>query len=89
MLQSVSLRVITPVVWLEAPDWLTLEEASYLSGHDLDTVRWLANDGAFDLRDDGLIDRASLREFQEALLEVLWLTSTPPSGLQPRKRQAC
>jgi len=71
MLQSVSLRVITPVVWLEAPGWLTPAEASYLSGYDVETVRWLAEDGGFDTRDDGLIDKASIREFQEALLEVL------------------
>lgn len=80
-------RVITPVVWLEAPDWLTLEGVSFLTGYDVATVHWLADDGAFDLRDDGLIDKASVREFQEALLEVQWLTSPPLSGLQPKRRR--
>ena len=74
MLQSVPLRIITPVVWLESPDWLTPEQASYLSGHDLETVHWLIEDGGVDARRDGgtwLIEKESLHDYQEALALVL------------------
>jgi len=67
-------RIVTPVSWAFAPEWLTVKEASELSGHDLDAMRWMIQDGAVDTRRTGdtwLIEKASLREFQEALLEVL------------------
>jgi len=64
-------RIVTPVTWAFAPDWLTVEQASYLSGHDEDTVRWLVEDGSIDTRLDGLIDKESLHEYQEALALVL------------------
>ena len=32
MLQFVPPRMLTPVIWLEAPEWLTPEEASELPG---------------------------------------------------------
>ena len=67
-------RVITPVSWIAAPEWLTVREACELSGHDVDTLHWMIQDGALDTRREGdtwLIEKASLREFQEALLEVL------------------
>jgi hypothetical protein len=66
-------RVATLVSWAFAPEWLTVEQASALSGHDLDILRWMIQDGAVDTRRDGgtwLIEKASLREFQESLLEV-------------------
>ena len=71
---SPATRVVTGVSWAFAPEWLTLEEASYLSGHDVDTLRWLIHDGGVDAKRQGdtwLIEKASLREFQETLLEVL------------------
>ena len=67
-------RVATMVDWAFAPDWLTVEQASSLSGHDEDTVKWLILDGGVDVRRDGdtwLIDKASLHEYQEALVLVL------------------
>jgi hypothetical protein len=67
-------RIITPVTWLAASDWLTIQQAMALSGHDADTVKWLILDGGVDAKRDGdtwLIDKASLHEFQEALAEVL------------------
>ena len=66
-------RVVTLVSWAFAPEWLTVQEASELSGHDVDTLHWLIQDGALDTRCVGntwLVEKASLREFQEALLEV-------------------
>ena len=71
MLQSVPQRVITPVVWYEFPDWLTVEQACYLSGHSLDDMLFIIEDGGVDLNLDGLIDKASLYEFQESLALVL------------------
>ena len=67
-------RIVTMVTWIAAPEWLTIGEASYLTGHDPETVRWLIDDGAFEVRREGgawLIDKVSLREYQETLLEVL------------------
>jgi hypothetical protein len=67
-------RIATMVDWAFAPDWLTVQQAVELSGHDVDTVRWLIEDGAVDTRRDGdtwLIEKESLYEFQEALAEVL------------------
>jgi hypothetical protein len=71
---SPATRVVTGVSWVFAPEWLTVGEASHLSGHDADTLRWMIQDGAVDTKRQGdgwLIEKASLREFQEALLEVL------------------
>ena len=67
-------RIVTPVSWIAAPEWLTIQEACELSGHGVDTMRWLTQDGAVDTKREGdawLVEKASLREFQEALLEVL------------------
>lgn len=67
-------RIVTLVSWVFSPEWLTMKEASELSGHDLGTLHWMIQDGAVDTRrekDVWLIERASLREFQESLLEVL------------------
>ena len=49
-------------------------EASELSRHDEDTIRWLVQDGALDTKNVGdgcLIEKASLHEYQEALALVL------------------
>ena len=35
----------TPVVWLAAPEWLTLEEATRLSGLDEETLKRLIASG--------------------------------------------
>jgi hypothetical protein len=67
-------RPTTLVSWIAAPDWLTIHEASDLSGHDPDTLRWMIQDGAVDTRVvDGqhLIDAKSLEEYQKCLLWVL------------------
>ncbi|NLF03351.1 MAG: hypothetical protein GX601_20510 [Anaerolineales bacterium] len=64
-------RVITPVVWLEAPDWLTIEDACYLTGWDAAAMQEIISEGGVDLNDEGLIAKDSLYEFQEALLLVV------------------
>jgi hypothetical protein len=64
---------VTLVSWAFAPDWLTVEEASTLSGFDADTLHWLIGHGALDAQRNGdgwLIEKAVLREFQESRLEV-------------------
>jgi hypothetical protein len=66
-------RVVTLVSWIFAPEWLTIQEASELYGHDADTLRWLIRDKLLDTKhqdDTCLIDKASLREFQETLLKA-------------------
>jgi hypothetical protein len=71
-------RVITPVTWLAASDWLTPEEAAYLSGHSVAVIRWLMEDGAIETNDAGLIDKTSLHDYQECLLLV---SNWPPQTL--------
>jgi hypothetical protein len=71
---------MTLVSWAFAPEWLTIEEASALSGHPLEVLDWLIEDGALDTRRDGggwLIEKESLWEFREALLEVLQMNGSP------------
>jgi hypothetical protein len=64
-------RVATVVDWLFAPDWLTFEQACFLSGWDADQMVEIIREDGVDLDDAGRIEKQSLREFQEALLDVL------------------
>jgi hypothetical protein len=57
--------------WVFAPSWLSRFEAAWLSGHTLDYIEWMVQDGCIDLNEDGLIDKRSLWEFQETLQELL------------------
>ena len=69
-------RLPTMVDWVTAPAWVTPQTAAFLMGrnYDLNTIHELMAIGAFDLRDAPgggfLIERASLREYQEALLDL-------------------
>ena len=66
-------RRITPVTWALAPDWLTIAEAADLSGFDPELLQHLIEDGGVDaeqLGDRWLIEKQSLREYQEALALV-------------------
>ncbi|MCD6552436.1 MAG: hypothetical protein J7M16_00340 [Anaerolineae bacterium] len=67
-------RPATMVDWWAAPEWLTLEQAVRLSGFDAETMRQIIAEGGVDLKDTAggelLIEKESLREFQEALLLV-------------------
>ena len=61
-------RLVTPVTLAFAPDWLTIDEACYLLGHDQETVKWLILDGGVEAKQDGdtwLVDKWSLHEYQE------------------------
>jgi hypothetical protein len=64
-------RRITPLTWALAPDWLTPDQAGYLTGHSLDYVQWMIDDDAVDLDENGLIGKRSLWNFQESLALVL------------------
>ena len=64
-------RIATPVDWLFAPNWLTVEEACFLSGWDTASMLEIMDEGGVDLNLDGLIHRQSLWEFQEACALVL------------------
>ena len=64
------------VTWLAAPDWLTPSEAAALLGpaEDVASILALMNAGAVDWEEiDGrlLIEKESLREYKDALWEVL------------------
>jgi hypothetical protein len=64
------------VTWLAAPDWLAPSEAAALLGsaEDVASILALMNAGAVDWEEiDGrlLIEKRSLREYKDALQEVL------------------
>ena len=67
----VTRRVATPVDWLFAPEWLTVQQASELSGWDPGSLLEIVGKGGVDVDDAGLVQKQSLYEFQEALAEVL------------------
>ena len=70
-------RIATPVDWLFAPEWLTIEQACFLSGLDAATMAKIIREDGVDLDDDGRIEKQSLLEFQEAMLDVLnWCPSS-------------
>ena len=73
MQESPRRRVVTPVTWLAAPDWLTLQQAAELTGHSLDNIQEIVRTGGVELRKDGdrvLIEKRSLYDFQETLMEL-------------------
>jgi hypothetical protein len=70
-MESRPARIVTPVTWAFAPEWLTVGQACTLSGHTPDVMRHIVAIGGVDTSDVGLIEKASLWEFQEALALVL------------------
>jgi hypothetical protein len=64
-------RVATTVDWLFAPDWLTPEEACFLSDWDKDILLEIITEDGVDLNDEGLIEKQSLQELLESLALVL------------------
>ena len=71
--QQVPTRFSTIVDWFFAPAWLTVEEASSLVGYSAARVQAWVDAGYVDAENDHgrwLIDKRSLREYQEALFEV-------------------
>ena len=64
-------RIARGIDWAFAPDWLTEEEACFLSGHDRGALRSIIEEGGVDLDTRGLIEKCCLHEFQECLALVL------------------
>ena len=57
--------------WAFAPEWLTVEQACFLSGWDAVSMAEIIREDGVDLDDAGRIEKQSLYEFQEALAKVL------------------
>jgi hypothetical protein len=64
-------RTVTPIAWMEAPQWLTIEEACRLSGWDVFSMLEIIDEGGVDLNTEGLIEKESLYDFQQCLALVL------------------
>jgi excisionase family DNA binding protein len=63
----------TLVSWIDAPEWLTLQEAAHLSGFEFALLYEIIEDGGVEAErfgDRWLIEKESLREYQEALVMV-------------------
>jgi hypothetical protein len=67
---SANLRIATGVDWAFAPDWLDLDQACFLSGWDRGAMLEIIRVDGVDLNDAGLIEKHSLWEFQETLVEL-------------------
>ena len=63
-------RTVSAVKWALAPDWLTVEGACFLSGWDANSMLEIIDAGGVDLNREGLIEKQSLGEFQEACVLV-------------------
>jgi hypothetical protein len=63
-------------VWLAAPEWLTLEEATRLSGLDEETLQRLIVSGDLEVQENAgavLIEKLSLSEWLDALLDLEYI----------------
>lgn len=63
-------RYVNMVTWIFAPEWLTFEEACYLSGYDRGTMRQVLEVDGVDLDDAGRIEKRSLWEWLEVSVEL-------------------
>jgi hypothetical protein len=64
-------RIATMVDWLFAPEWLTIEEACFLSGWSESAMKEIIEEGGVDLNMEELIEKRSLREFNECAALIL------------------
>jgi len=72
-MESSPKQYVTPVTWLAAPGWLTPQQAAALTGHSLEDIQRIMAEGAVELGQDSdqvLIEKDSLYEFQETLVEL-------------------
>jgi hypothetical protein len=56
---------------MEAPDWLSIEQACRLTGWDEKSMQEIIDEGGVDLNEQGLIEKQSLYDFQGCLAQVL------------------
>jgi hypothetical protein len=68
-------RYVNMVTWTFAPEWLTLEEACYLSNYDRDTMLKVLEVDGVDLDDAGRIEKRSLWEWLEVSVEYAHLSN--------------
>jgi hypothetical protein len=54
-----------------APEWLTIEEACFLSGWSESAMKEIIEEAGVNLNDEGLIERESLYEFNECTALIL------------------
>jgi hypothetical protein len=64
-------RVATGVDWAFAPDWLTFEEACFLSGYDRGFMLQVVEVDGVDLDNAGRIEKRSLWEWLEVSVELV------------------
>ena len=60
-------RIATGIDWALAPDWLTIEEARFLTGHDRGYLLSVIEGDGVDLDNEGLIEKQSLLDWQETV----------------------
>ncbi|MBN1975939.1 MAG: hypothetical protein JW918_00935 [Anaerolineae bacterium] len=63
-------QIVNMVTWTFAPDWLTFEEACYLSGYDRGVMLQVIEVDGVDLDDAGRIEKRSLWEWLEVSVEL-------------------
>ena len=64
-------RIATLVDWAFAPQWLSISEACFLSGHNPNAMLEIIDTDGVDLDNEGRIERESLWQFLEAEALVL------------------
>jgi hypothetical protein len=69
---------VNGVDWAFAPDWLTIEQACFLSGHDREAMLEIIEVDGVALNVEDLIEERSLWEFQEALARLVYKRRTNP-----------
>ena len=59
-------RIATMVDWAFAPQWLSVQEACFLSGYDAPALLEIINVDGVDLDGEGQIEKQSLQQYLEA-----------------------
>jgi hypothetical protein len=60
-------RVASQIDWAFAPEFLTIDQARFLTGHDLDYLAAVIEADGMDLDSAGQIEKRSLWEWQETV----------------------
>jgi hypothetical protein len=65
--------IVNGVTWALAPDWLTVQEAQYLTGHDRGYLLSVIEADGVELDNAGRIEKRSLYEWQETVVDLAHL----------------
>lgn len=77
-------NVATGIDWAFAPDWLTIEEACFLTGHDRLTMYCIIGEDRVGLNTEGQIEKRGLWECQEVTVELAhWENYVARIGKRP------